>query len=95
MSRSKSEKSNREEYSSSISYSLKDVFGVRPRIEITGNSSAVIDGCRGILEYSDTAIRVSLGMLSLQIKGRSLDLKCISPTSLIVEGFITSVEYIN
>lgn len=95
MSKSKSEKQNREEYSSTIGYSLKDVFGAKPHIEVTGNNYAVIDGCRGILEYTDTEIRVSLGALSLQINGRGLNLKCISPTSVIIEGFILSFEYIN
>lgn len=67
---------------------------MKPRVELTGNTSAVIDGSKGVLEYSTTQIRVSLGRLSLQIKGRNLNLKSISPASLLVNGFITSVEYI-
>ena len=94
MNRSKSDKNNSEEYSSSIGFSLRDVFAVHPRIELSGKTSASVEGCRGVLEYSKTQIRVSLGKYSIQIKGRGLDLRCISPTSLRIEGFITAVEYI-
>ncbi len=93
MNRSKPERNN-EENVSSLVYTIKDAFGIRPRIEISGNTSATIDGCKGILEYSKTQIRVSLGNLSLQIKGRGLDLRSVSVSSLVIEGFITSVEYL-
>ncbi len=94
MSKGKSDKISKEEYSNSISYTLKDVFGIKPRVEITGNTSATIEGCKGVLEYSKAQIRVSLGKYSLQLNGRGLDLRYISPTSLVIEGFITSIEYI-
>lgn len=79
---------------SSLSYSLGDMFSAKSTVEITGNKRMVVEGIRGILEYSNAQIRVSIGKMSLQIKGRGLDLKCISPTSIIVEGFISAVEYL-
>ncbi len=94
MSKGKTDKMGKDEFSNSISYTLKDVFGIKPRIEISGNTSATIEGCKGVLEYSKAQIRVSLGKYSLKLCGRGLDLRCISPTSLVIEGFITSIEYI-
>ncbi len=87
-------KAEGQEYSKSFGFSVKDVFGAKPHLEVSGNTSATIDGCRGVLEYSETVIRVSLGQVTLQMKGRGLTLKCISPTSLIINGFITAIEYI-
>lgn len=94
MSRNRQSKNQEQEHSKSFGFTIKDVFNIKPHIEISGNTSATIDGCRGVLEYSETQIRVSLGQVSMQMKGRGLTLKCISPTSLIINGFITSVEYI-
>ncbi len=87
-------KSEQDKQSNSFGFNIKDAFSLKPRIEIFDNTSAVIDGSCGVLEYSETVIRVSLGELSLKLCGRGLTLKCISPTSLIIGGFIKSVEYI-
>ena len=73
---------------------LGELLGSNPTIEISGNNRMTVEGIRGILEYSKIQIRVSIGKMSLQIKGRGLDLKCISPTSIVVEGFILTVEYL-
>ena len=73
---------------------LGELLGSNPTIEISGNNRMTIEGIRRILEYSKIQIRVSIGKMSLQIKGRGLDLKCISPTSIVVEGFILTVEYL-
>lgn len=84
----------RVEHSNSFGFNIKDALSIKPRIEISDNTSAVIDGSCGVLEYSEDVIRVSLGSFSLKLCGRSLTLKCISPTSLIIGGYIKSVEYI-
>lgn len=93
MSRKKA-KSESVNKSNSFGFNVKEAFSIKPRIEISDNTCAVIDGSCGVLEYSETVIRVSLGEFSLKLSGRGLSLKCISPTSLIVGGFIKSVEYI-
>lgn len=94
MGKRKRDATGKEEYSSSISYTIKDVFGIKPRIELSGNTSVTVDGCKGVLEYSKTQIRISLGDCSLQLQGRGLDLRYISPTTLVIDGFICSLEYI-
>ena len=82
---------NKKSYLSDV---LGEMLGSKPTIEISGNNRMTVEGIRGILEYSKIQIRVSIGKMSLQIKGRGLNLKCISPTSIVVEGFILTVEYL-
>ena len=77
----------------SLRYSVKDAFKDKSNIEIIGNTSAIIEGCNGVLEYSDKIIRIGFKDFSVAFLGRRLNLKCISATSLVVEGFFTGIEF--
>lgn len=65
------------------------------RMELNGNREVVIDGCRGVLEYDDTVVRINTGRMVVKFSGRGLSLKCLTPDSLIVEGFILMIEFIS
>ncbi len=73
--------------------SIKDIFTDKPHIEITDNRTVNIEGSKGVMEYSNKVIRVNLGDYSVVFSGRSLALKCISPTVLVIEGFILNIEF--
>lgn len=62
-------------------------------IELTGNRSAVIDGCDGIVDYDDEKVIVRTGRLTVRLLGRGLRLKRLTENSAVIEGFITAVEY--
>lgn len=62
------------------------------RVELLENRQAVVDGCRSILEYSDSCIRLSGGKLILRFTGSGLELRAFREGSAIVSGRITSVE---
>ena len=64
-----------------------------PCIELSGNSEAVMEGSRGVLEYTPEAVRVNAVGMTVTFRGRGLDLRCISPSALIIGGFITAVEF--
>lgn len=74
-------------------YTVKDVFAEKSNIEIVSNTSAVVEGSQGVLEYSEKLIRIALKDFSVAFIGRKLNLKCISATSLVVEGFFTNIEF--
>lgn len=93
LGRSKKNENPQESLKPSLRFSVRDIFRDRSHIEIDGNTSVSIEGSRGVLEYSDTVIRVNLGDTSVSFTGRGLNLKCISPTSLDIEGFIMGIEF--
>jgi sporulation protein YqfC len=64
-----------------------------PCIELSGNREAVIEGSKGVLEYSTECVRVNTGGMVVTLSGRELDLRCISSSSLIIRGFITGLEF--
>ena len=73
--------------------SMQELFCEKSNIEICDNTKAIIEGSKGVVEYSETIIRVSLGTYTVAFCGRNLNLKCLSPTSLIIEGFFLKIEF--
>lgn len=65
------------------------------RIEMTGNRRAVVEGCRGIVEYEEGIIRLNTGSGILRFVGRELGLSCMTEDSAVVTGFILSVEFMS
>ena len=52
-----------------------------------------MDGCRGIIEYSDTCIRLSAQGLILRFTGTGLEIRAFTDSEAIVAGTILGLEY--
>lgn len=64
-------------------------------IEIISNTCALVDGCRGVMEYNGELIKLSLGKTAVAFHGTDLTIKSLSMAQAMVEGFIMSVEFSN
>ena len=64
------------------------------RFEMSGNREVSIDGCCSILEYDENVIRLNTGKMVTCFFGRNLNIRCMTPDSMVVEGFITSIEFV-
>lgn len=62
--------------------------------EMNGNTEVVVDGSKGILQYDENIIKINTGKMITIFYGRNLTIKCLTPDSLVVEGFITSIEFV-
>lgn len=62
--------------------------------EVNSNREVIIEGCKGILQYDENIIRINMGKMITAFCGRKLSVKCLNPDSLIIVGFITSIEFI-
>lgn len=65
------------------------------QIEILGNNEAIIEGCKGILEYEEDVIKLNLGKMSVKFCGKNLTVKCMNNDSVILSGFISNIEFNN
>ncbi len=72
-------------------FSPADFLNGKCHIELNGNTTAVLEGSKGVLEYSTDCIRVSVNDFIVSFEGRGLALKCISPSSLTIEGSILNI----
>ncbi len=63
------------------------------KIEMMGNREATVDGCRGVAEYSDTVIKLSISGGSVCFTGVGLEITCLYRSEATVRGNIRSVEF--
>lgn len=66
-----------------------------PQIELAGNREAVVEGCQGILEYDENIVKLAAGKMSIKFTGRGLQIKVLTHDSAVVDGFISSIEFIS
>ncbi len=83
-----------------ISESVADAWGVPkdvimniPRMTISGDKEIYIEHHKGILEYTDTEIRVSTAMGTVRVKGKKLVIERIRLEDLLISGTFTRIEY--
>ena len=74
-------------------YSPMDFLKSKCHIEIEGNNTVVLEGSKGVLEYSEECIRISVDAYIVSFEGRGLTLKCISPTALTIKGSILNISF--
>lgn len=73
---------------------LRNLFADLPGLSFLFNREVVIEGSKGVLQYSETVIRINTAQGLVCFEGRGLNLRCISETELIIDGFITKVEFV-
>lgn len=72
----------------------KDIMNVSPYLQFSSNREVTLDGCKGILEYRSEVIRINTSKMVVAFNGRGLNIKCLTATSVVITGYITSVEFI-
>ena len=71
----------------------KEVALNLPVITLTGRDALDIENYKGLLEYTDTTVRVNTKTGLLVIKGKKLILKQITSENLLLSGDIERVYY--
>lgn len=65
-----------------------------PQIELLGNREAVVEHCQGVLEYNSNIVRLRTPKMMLKFTGRGLCLRSMTDDSVIIEGHISSIDFI-
>lgn len=71
----------------------KDTFVDLPKIILTGNREIYVENYRGILEYTDSIIRLNIGANALKVCGEELDIRAIGEEDITLNGTIASIEF--
>lgn len=71
----------------------KDVIMNIPRLTISGDKEIYIENHKGILEYTDTEIRISTAMGIVRVCGKNLMIDRIRLEDIVISGSFTKVEY--
>lgn len=87
-----------EKLSESIGRSLdlpQDALSGYARIELCGNREASVEGCQGVLEYSDCSVTLNTGKLTVRICGCDLTICSMQDSSTVIKGTITGIDFGN
>lgn len=62
-------------------------------LTITGGRRALIEGCRGLLEYSKERLVLALQRGKISINGADLCIRAMNAGTLVISGRIETVEW--
>lgn len=72
----------------------KDVFHDVPRVTLVGGLQLFVENHLGILEFSESRIRLAHSGGELQILGKRLLIRYIQPREMLVEGDISEIKWV-
>lgn len=64
-----------------------------PHLELFGNREIIVEGCMGVLEYSDSYLKLRLPKGALTVCGGCFDIVSFEGTTITVKGKISSLEF--
>ena len=62
-------------------------------IEMFSNREAIIDGCRGVMEYDEENIQLNIGAGTVRISGRGLNMDSFGEGQAVIKGYIKNIEF--
>ena len=71
----------------------RDAMPGAAQIELSDDREALVDGCRGVLQYDSDVIRLSTGRLVLRFTGHDLMIRAMQQEQLLISGTILSVDF--
>lgn len=63
-------------------------------LQVTGRKEAYIENYRGIIEYTDTRIRLAGRHCRLEIEGRQLTIPFYTAEEMKITGYIEHISYL-
>ncbi|MBQ8767020.1 MAG: YabP/YqfC family sporulation protein [Clostridia bacterium] len=72
-----------------------EIFSDEPKIEMSGNREIIIDGCKGVIEYDENTIKLSLGKNALSISGDNLVINSFDSSVAIISGVICEIFFVS
>ncbi len=83
----------KEKISEELDLPLSSMPGM-PNIELAGNRQAIVEGCKGVLEYDDDVIKLNLGKSIVKFVGSDLSINSYRLEQAVISGNIFAVEFL-
>lgn len=66
-----------------------------PHIEMQGNREVLVDGCRGVLEYTSDQIKLNAGACVIRFSGSDMTIRAYSENQTEINGEILQIDFEN
>lgn len=84
---------NPEKLFSKLKNSSVGSFMCPVHFEIKSNRQVIVEGCQSIGQYDENMVKIKVKKMAVSFFGKDLNIKCLDSDSLIIDGFITSIEF--
>ncbi len=84
---------NPEKLLSKLKNSSLGSFMCPVHFEIKSNRQVIIEGCQSIEQYDENMIKIKVKKMAVSFFGKDLKIKCLGMDSLVIDGFVTSIEF--
>jgi sporulation protein YqfC len=93
ISREEEKASLREKIADALDMSKEVIIGAA-KITMIGEKEMSVENYRGIMEYTETLIKVGAKPHNIRISGKNLEIKAITQEMVYITGFIKSVDFL-
>lgn len=66
-----------------------------PKVILNGNTNAVIQNHRGVIEYDQNIVRINTKLGEIKVTGEKLTLVAASKDEIIIEGLIGGAQMVD
>ena len=73
---------------------LPETLSDEPKLETLGNREIIVEGCKGIAEYSESLIKLNTGRLIMGFKGAEMLIQSFDNGVAVIKGVITEITFI-
>ena len=73
---------------------LPDLLSNEPKLETLGNREIIIEGCKGIAEYSENLIKLNTSTLVIGFSGTELLIQSFDNGVAIIKGIIAEITFV-
>lgn len=71
----------------------RDVVLDLPRVTMLGNAQVLVENHKGIIEYTQSQVRIRLKQGEVSIHGTGLTLGSLQAEQILVEGLLDTIRY--
>lgn len=86
----KKRKSKRE---SKLRIPVPETLSPEAHLEMLSNREAVVDGCKGVVEYDENTIKINTGELIIAFRGDELLIKSLGADIAVITGKIAEITF--
>ena len=76
-----------------MNFLKQDMLPSGVKVEVFSNKEAIIEGCKGIMEYNEEYIKLNIGCGSIVFTGKGLFAYSYFCETLVIKGRINNIEY--
>mgnify|MGYP003309514578 CR=1 FL=1 len=64
-------------------------------VDIISNTEALVCGSKGIIEYSDSTVKINCGEITVIFQGNDININSLSSEEIIIKGQLIRIDFIN